>query len=280
MKSSDHNNYYVYALLRDTTFEPFYIGYGCGDRYMDHQRPSALKRSVNHKRHIIEEMQSRGVTSIPKMKLAENLSKEDALRLEVEWIAKIKRYPNGPLVNATDGGEGSHGWSEEQRAKQSATTSRIMKGNQYRKGIPHTEETKALISAMGKGQPYRGDVAAFTAMKYGRLTKGIPKSSEHKEKISDALKQYHAGGSRTWCQKGKPLPEHIKEKIRASTLKYAGTPERRAKLSAALKGRVFSEETIAKMRESQQKRRARNKAAKEADQQKLTQDVGFSQVHE
>ena len=108
------NSYYVYALLR-VGGEPFYIGKGQGSRWNCHERPSS-RRTNSYKAHIIDQLLAT-IGEVPKIKLAENLTDEQAKDLEVVLIQLIGRYPNGPLVNATRGGDGGD-VSAEAREKQ------------------------------------------------------------------------------------------------------------------------------------------------------------------
>src|SRR5579859_4794942 len=137
----------------------------------------------------------------------------------------------------------------------------------------HTE--KALISQFGRmpngilcnmtdGGDGGSGISLETRIKMSLAGKGRKFTPEHKAAISAALK-------------GKPKsPEH-REKVRLAKLgkpahpiigilcskRFKGipkTPEHNAKNSAALKGRVFSPETIAKMSASKRAMIARKKA--------------------
>jgi hypothetical protein len=112
------NNHYVYALLRENSV-PFYIGMGHGYRWSEHEKRCESERS--HKANIIRQFRRAGLR-VPRVKLEERLSRDEAVRLEMRLIAILGREPNGPLTNLTPGGEGRNGCSpsDETRAKMRA----------------------------------------------------------------------------------------------------------------------------------------------------------------
>jgi hypothetical protein len=78
-----------------------------------------------------------------------------------------------------------------------------------------------------------------------------PKTEEHKKKLSESLSRYYqrlSPGQRigkkadaNWVnplkdKKGKPMPEHVKERLRSANLGKKHSAERRAKHSARMKG--------------------------------------------
>lgn len=111
------NDFYVYVYFR-LSGEPCYIGKGRGRRWRNH-----LKRSCNpYLKNIIKS--SGG--DLPHLKIRSGLSEKEAFEIEIALIRAIGRRPNGPLVNLTDGGDGSSGYihDAEARAKLSASSSR------------------------------------------------------------------------------------------------------------------------------------------------------------
>jgi hypothetical protein len=99
--------FYVYILFRDNGL-PFYVGKGRGRRWTVHEW-QASKGRKGHRFSIIRDMQARGI-EIPKIKLHEGLTETVAHDYETALIKAIRRKPEGPLVNLTDGGEGSTGY--------------------------------------------------------------------------------------------------------------------------------------------------------------------------
>lgn len=151
--------HYVYALYREDGVTPFYIGMGKGDRWMDHETLAQYRRR-SHKWNIIKGMLERGM-EVPKAKLAEGLTRPEAMALEMGFIAKIGRRPNGPLVNLTAGGDGVYQLSADVVRRRAASLRRTYQlrpelrekvAERFRrKRGPRSEETKAKLRAINLG---------------------------------------------------------------------------------------------------------------------------------
>jgi hypothetical protein len=88
-------------------FEPFYVGKGKAGRPMSHIT-YVHKQTRSPKTNKIKSMLRQGVT--PEIRVVKKkLTEQQSFDLEVHLISKIKRIPEGPLVNLTDGGEGASG---------------------------------------------------------------------------------------------------------------------------------------------------------------------------
>ena len=204
------SDFYVYVLFRaDGT--PFYVGRGRGWRWALHESHARLGKEPKSRRlNIIRAMFAAGWTEIPKIKLREDLTNQEANDIERALIVAIGRSGKGPLVNETDGGDGTvgHVRSLESRAKQSAayTSEKRAKASALKKGIPRSPEVRAKVSAAKKGQ---------------RL------SLETRAKISAAL---------TGLKRGPASPESI-ARSRAANLGRKIDPLVVAKVSAANRGR-------------------------------------------
>jgi hypothetical protein len=172
--------FYTYAYLRkDRT--PYYIGKGCGKRiYASKGRPCNKPKD---KSRIIF--------------LKQNLTEGEAFKHEIYMISVFGRKDlgTGILYNRTDGGEGHSNPSLEtiekrvKRLKGKKLSESVKKkisdtakgrSNYWLKGIPRSEETKQKIS---------------------EATKGILRTEKTKQNISKALK-------------GKPKSENTKEKFK------------------------------------------------------------------
>lgn len=94
------------------------------------------------------------------------------------------------------------------------------KGNTYRRGIPHTEETKRKISEANTGRHH---------------------SEETKQKISEANKGQVQEHKQTYWQ-GRHLSEEHKQKISEANKGRHHSEETKQKISNANKGRRFSDE--------------------------------------
>jgi hypothetical protein len=115
-------NFYIYTYTDPRNDEIFYVGLGRNRRWKDHLR--MIKNGTHKNAHfsnkvkaIITDGDQPRIT-----KIHEGLEKEEAERIERELIAKHGRRDlgTGTLVNGTDGGDGTRGWSDTQRAEQSA----------------------------------------------------------------------------------------------------------------------------------------------------------------
>lgn len=93
------NDFYVYLHKKKTNGEVFYVGKGCGKRKDSLTGRSNLWGRIAKKHgHYVELAK-------------DNISEDDAFKLEVELIFKYGRIDmkTGTLANHTDGGEGSTG---------------------------------------------------------------------------------------------------------------------------------------------------------------------------
>ena len=149
---------YVYLLCRHDG-RPCYVGKGSGDRWLYHEELTLYKKSGHYNKHlgsIIRQAHDAGM-ELPKIKLVENVTDEQAFEIEKLYIAAIGRELNGgPLVNLIDGGDGPAGYKPS--AKLLAYLSSIRKGRKLSeewrknigsglKGVPKTEEHKKALSA-------------------------------------------------------------------------------------------------------------------------------------
>ena len=210
-------DFYIYIYFRPNG-EPCYVGKGRGARWREH-----IKRSCN--RHL-RRIMALTDCELPCVKVRVGLSEAEAFEAEKAFIKAIGREPNGPLVNATDGGEGQCGakFLPSRRAAMSAS----------RRGYRHSEETKAKISKSHRGLTLSDATKHLIASKRrGRPAhnkgkpsplKGLELSAEIAAKISKGLT-------------GRTLSEETKRKISAA---------RMGKVSPR-KGAVLSEETKRKI---------------------------------
>ena len=227
-RKTDENRFYVYVLYRQDVVTPFYIGKGTGKRMYDHERPT--NQSNAHKTRIIKKMLAAGLKEIPKAKLFENLTSKEAGQIERRLIVHIGRWPNGPLVNLTDGGEGMINPSQETRRKLSIaalgkklrplTTEQKQKISQAVRGFKHTAEARAKISARSKLQKM---------------------SAENKAKlIASRIGAHHTPEARAKMGKG--------------NLGRIKTLEEISKRVAKIIGKRHSKEAIEKMKKAQSNR--------------------------
>lgn len=162
------NNYYLYVLLDprkpglhkyqdlEFSFIPFYVGISKHEnRFVEHLNESRKNRKsykCNKIRKIKEETSKDPII----IKLFENVTKEEAINLEREYIKKIGRYvlKEGPLTNLTSGGDGGDTHTNNPKLKeiikkQSLTV--LGEKNPFY-GKKHSEETKKKISERTKAE--------------------------------------------------------------------------------------------------------------------------------
>jgi hypothetical protein len=217
MASNSLADAYVYVLFRaDGT--PFYVGKGRKDRWGDHERDAKLGMR-SHKLNIIREMLRAGLKEVPKVKIAEGLTHREAFLREIAIIAAIGRYPDGPLVNRTGGGDGNRDQSAEERAKTVARNRARVWTPEMRakvaaslRGKKLSPETIAKMVATSKARGWSEERRAKTAAETSARFRGKPKSPEHVAK-SVAAKR---GEVRP------PLSEEHKAAIRRANLKKFG----------------------------------------------------------
>ena len=189
-----HATFYVYVLFREDG-RPFYVGKGRNGRWIEHER-DARNGAKGHRFAIIRAMQARGL-DVPKVKLHQGLTEEVAHAYEVALITAIGRRPHGPLVNLTDGGDGTSGY--------------VMK---------NTPEARAKMSAAALGRK----ASPKTRAKMAAAKRDQKLSPEHVARISAAIRNsLKAAGQRAILAGAK----------RGKTL----SPEHRAKIGAAGRGR-------------------------------------------
>lgn len=198
-----NSDYYVYVIYRNDGV-PCYVGKGRKGRWLVHARKTHNE--------WLGRIYKRSGGRLPIAKIAEGLSDAEAIELEVLLISEIGRanLGRGPLVNFTDGGEGTSGRvvSPEESAKHGA---RIAALNRSRRGqkLSPAHVQKLIAFHTGKKRP-PGTGEKIAASLRGR------KRPPH---VVDAM---HRHNGRPWRQ------------------------ESRDKLSASLRGRKLSAEHIVK----------------------------------
>jgi hypothetical protein len=204
--------FYVYALFRETG-EPFYIGKGKNGRWLQHEL--LAKRGRSHKDNIICKMLAAGI-AVPKLKLEENMTNDEACRLEIDLIALLGRHPNGPLTNLTRGGDGVIDLPPEIKEKHRRNTSAGQMGHRL------SEETKKKIATAHLGRingPAR------------QSTKDL-----HKIQMMEQWKNNPELRS-AFTRKGAVLSDETKARMRASALGRVISAETRIKIGLAQKGK-------------------------------------------
>lgn len=161
------NNYYVYVYLDPRKegkfqygnllfgYEPFYIGKGVGNRLYKHISKYYLKKESHlYKTRRIKKLIRLGYDLKNNFitKIKENLSDQESFILEKYLIRTIgrKNLNKGPLLNSTDGGEGTSGRIVSEKEKEIHRLCAL--GNKNCLGRITTNEIKEKISKSEKGK--------------------------------------------------------------------------------------------------------------------------------
>jgi hypothetical protein len=212
-------NFYTYILKRpDGT--PFYVGKGSGKRCFRHFNHWNIKNDTNKlKVNIINKIRRSGGEPIIEI-LQENISENDAFKLEMEQIKLYGRIHDGGLLsNMSDGGEGQSGYHHTKEVKEYFSKMYSGIGNPFF-GKTHSE--KSLVEI---GNTNRGKILDSNwRNKISISSKNRPKSEEHKLKIQQAHKQRRKSPEEIQkltelnkSRKGIPLSEDHKLKLSIAT---------------------------------------------------------------
>lgn len=224
--------YYVYALFRQDG-SPFYIGMGKGDRWISHER-RATKRET-HKDRLICSMISAGY-ELPKVKIREQLTKAEAVLMEIALISAIGREPSGPLINQTAGGDGVVDLPEETRRRAAAKTSATLKG---RRRDPETiakiTATKRAKAALDRAQkPPPVPKAPVKRIRSQRNIDAVSQFWSDPERSADARRRLAA------AQRGRIRSDETRAKISAVQIGRKAKIETREKMKVSARARVDS----------------------------------------
>lgn len=242
------NEYYVYVLFRPNGV-PCYIGKGKGKRWKTHE-----KRASNP---MLAKIIASAGGEIPKVKIREGLTEQEAFETEIAFIKAIGRMAHGgPLVNMTDGGEGVSNPLPETRYKigsarrgKVVTDETRMRMSEARKkaGDCLTEAGRARLAELTRSRNL--DPAFQAKMLNGRAKMSAESKAALGKAISDAKKGKPMSiAQRQWLsesQRGKKRGPYSKERCAAISAAKKGRPfteEHKAALRAA-KGRKLLEET-------------------------------------
>jgi len=191
--------FYVYCLFR-LDGRPCYIGKGKGDRFTYHFKPKERRNP-----HLVSIIEKAG-GALPVVLLHSGLDERTAFEYEKIFITTIGReLRGGPLVNLTDGGEGTA-------------------------GVKFTAESRERVRQVVKAQ--WGD----PEVKSERLRKQKKITSETKEKIRAAmLAHYSDPKSREKLRAAQSFrgSEEFKTKLRARFAELKEDPAWREKSKAA-----------------------------------------------
>lgn len=212
-----HRDFYVYVLFRPWDGSPCYVGKGKRDRWKQHEW-LGNRHPNSHLARIIAKAEG----ELPKVKIRERLTNQEALDIERAFITAIGRYPNGPLVNMTDGGDGKVGY-----APSAETCLKIGLANTGKTASP---ETRAKMRASA---PRTHSDSHNAAMRIA--VTGKPKSEAAKANM-------RAAAAIRWAkeeerQKQRDFHANMTSAEKAARSELISQPLIRAKISAGMRAR-------------------------------------------
>ena len=158
------NKFYVYIYFRPWDGSPCYVGKGQGFRWSEHRR-LGINHYNKHFAAIFAKALQLGL-DMPCVKIRMNLTDEEAIAIEIAFIKAIGRADKGlgPLVNWTDGGDGSTGYNHSEEARKriakamskrivgEVTREKLRQANLGKIGTKKSVEFKQMISRVHKGR--------------------------------------------------------------------------------------------------------------------------------
>ena len=177
--------FYVYAIF-DPNGVPRYIGKGTGRRLDQHESDAVRGRHPNGR---LSALILKAGGSLPKVKLRQGLTNDEACLIERAFIAALGRGSRGPLLNMTDGGEGAEGrfMSAESKALAGRNSGLARMGMKIG---PMSEDRRKAISKANLGKPLSAEVCKARSVSQ----KGRAKSSSWRAAIS-------SGQKRAWSER-------------------------------------------------------------------------------
>ena len=245
----DNENYYVYEYIHPIKLTPFYVGKGKGDRAYQHIKPNKINKEKTYlKRSCVNLcMELWGEPLIDFV--GDGLTEKEALDLERLEIERWGRRDNGTgcLANLTDGGCGPSGviMSDETRNKISLigkgrkrSSEAIEKTRIAATGKRRSLEQRRRMSESRTGAPLtEAQIAGYASRKSKPPTEKMLKYFESmtgkkvvKSEKRAARDAEMAANKKVRVLKGKNPTGHPQ------------SPETRAKIAEAMRGRVRTKE--------------------------------------
>jgi len=206
MEKTDH---YVYAVYAGEQQLPCYIGVGRGNRLRAHGNEA---RSGSHRSGSLRKFRAlracvlRGIPIIER-KLYENISKQEAYKIEIRLIKQYGRRDlhTGCLLNASPGGWGGGEWGPAAKDKL----------RKFRTGIIVSQETRDRLSKAHIGNRHTPE----TKIKIGLGWKGKKRSPETIAKMKAAQSSPEAIKRKRESSTGRKPSQATKFKMSQSRLK-------------------------------------------------------------
>jgi hypothetical protein len=209
--------FYVYLIFRPDG-RPCYVGKGKGGRWEAH-----FKKAANP---WLSRIIAKAGGELPVVKVREHLTESEAFETEVAWIAAIGRKKGGgPLVNLTDGGDGTTG-----HVHSLGTRARLSEARKAQWESPEARARRSeALKAMWQDPDYQTRIA--------EARKAMWQDPDYQARIAEARKAM-------WRD-----PEHQARMSEASKAMWQD-PKTRARIAEARKAQLASPEARARLSEA------------------------------
>ena len=157
-----NDKFYVYEYIRCDKMEPFYIGKGSSNRYLDLSKRNEYFKKILQKTKVLVSI------------LHDGLTEEQAFGIEAWYIHEYKYIYGYNLCNVSDGGDGISGVKRSLETRE-----KISKANKGKRlGCKLSDETKRKMSISRTGQKRSEETKAkMSIASTGRV---MPKGSDSK----------------------------------------------------------------------------------------------------
>ncbi len=243
-------DYYVYGLFSEAG-AIFYVGKGRDRRHLTSATVNGSGKNDLKARAIKRVRETLG--EVPIVLLADNLTEDDAYRIERLFITAIGRRHDGPLLNMSDGGEGFSDPTGAVAEKIRQTLTGFKHGPEARENMRRSKVGRII------SQETRDKLRAIMRERFPEKPKPPKKKRKLTKEQADKLHAARRTKIMTAEQRenyrraatGRRHSDETKNKIREIRTGSKASPETRAKIAAAGVGREWSQE--ARQRLSQKK---------------------------
>ena len=244
------NNYLVY--IHKTPSDKYYIGITCNGT----NRWGSNGNKYKNNSHFYRAIQKYGWDNIEHIIVAENLSKEDACKVEIELIAKYQSNDREHGYNSSIGGEINRGWhyshTDETKKKLSKSISEWHKRPEVKERLSKSQKGKKFSDEhrMKLSESHKGKVSGMKGKKHSDASrKKMSESQKNSTKVysEEGLNRIREAAKNRKCS------DETKEKLRQSRLGKKASEETKLKQSLAKKGKPSSRKGVKLSEETKRK---------------------------
>lgn len=221
-EESKKNNYCVY--IHTSPSNKRYIGITS----MNPKERWKNGRGYNHNKHFTNAIEKYGWDNFKHEILAENLTEQEACKMEAELIEKYNTFDSDYGYNHTTGGEIGKQHTNEVRRKQSELAKKMWEDEEYR-----AKMHEVAISRTGENNPNYGNhkLAGENHPNWGKKLKPETIEKMKNRKVSEETRKKISKAA-----KARMTPEYI-ERIREARLGFKHSKESKEKMSKSQKDR-------------------------------------------